>query len=68
MQVNRAGADWLLIKRFIGEEIEAARSRLEDPLDPASTQYERGYIAGLRALLNHVEPVLTPVMKDENYG
>jgi hypothetical protein len=68
--VNKAGADWLLLRAHLMGEIEAARSRLESNLlDQVGTSYERGVIAAYRQLLDQVEPDnRTPEHKDVNYG
>lgn len=66
--VSRTSADWINLRRFIMEEIEASRARLESNLPFENTVFERGQIAALRRLIDEVEPVVTPKTEDANYG
>lgn len=69
MKVNVLGADWQIIRKWVGVELAAARSRLEGPLPIDDTMFERGKIASLKSLLDLVEP--TPAadyVEDVNYG
>lgn len=66
--VNKAGADWQNISKWIVGEIDAAHSKLESPLAFEQTVFERGRIAALRSLVEFVEPTRTPNTEDVNYG
>ena len=68
MRVNPAGADWLLIKTMIRDQIDKSRELLESPLDMERTSHERGRISAFRFLLDQVEPEKTPETKDVDYG
>lgn len=69
MNVNRHGADWLLIRRWIDAELADARAKLEARHAMIEdTQFERGRIAALRSLLDFGEPAPTPESEEVNYG
>jgi hypothetical protein len=67
MKVNKAGADWLLVRAWVDGEIASARGRLEGQQSENSTNYERGQIAVLRRLLREVEPEAMAEIEDPNY-
>lgn len=69
MHVNTSGADWIIVRRWLNTEIEAAQSRLESPaLDFTLTQFERGRLAAWRSVLDWAEPRKPPEVEDQNYG
>lgn len=69
MRVNKHGADWLLIRAYVQDELSAALSRLETALPMENTTFERGQIAALRKLVAFAEaPERTPDNEAENYG
>lgn len=69
MTVNRLGADWVEIRRWLMIEIENARSRLETAMPPEDTAAERGLVRGYRKLIEFVEPRPTEQFeKEDPYG
>ena len=67
-KVNKEGVDWLLIKQWATERIEAHRNSLERPIYSDETSQLRGQIASLRELIAFVEPDVPPVVEEESYG
>ena len=68
--VNRAGHDWLLLRRYIDEEIASLHRLLENRQPEGDTYLLRGQITSLRKLVSEVEPEPTPPEAEEpdHYG
>lgn len=65
--INKAGADWVILKRYIDEEIETIRSRLEDYQPPEITHADRGRVAALRDLIKFATPSQAEEIKEDPY-
>jgi len=54
MAINRHSEDWKAVEKFLKEELEKSRKRLEDiRLTHDQSQVERGRIALAKRLLDH---------------
>ena len=52
---------WRAVKAWVERERETTRAQLEAPgLDQATTEFHRGRLANLRALLAEAEPKILP--------
>ena len=67
-KVNKEGVDWLLIRKWASDKIEAHRNSLERQIYSDETSHLRGQIASLRELIAFVEPDTPPVVEEESYG
>lgn len=56
--IDKHSSEWLEIRRWVEQQIEASRDRLEQPGDVI--EFERGRIAALRDLLRLVDPPFSP--------
>ena len=66
--VNKAGSDWLHLRKFLKDEIDKAHQAMETPLSPEEYHEQRGVIRLARQVMEAVEPTAPPQTVEDNYG
>lgn len=64
-QVNRVGADWLLIRKWINDKIDEHTQALT--LTNENGDIRRGHIAALKEMVAWVEPSELPEVTTDTY-
>lgn len=67
-QVNKLGADWLLIKKWLRDRIEASHHNIENGLTLEEYHAQRGRILMAKELIEMVEPTAPPQTSEDDYG
>lgn len=68
MQVNKEGADWLLIKAELNSRIADFQQQMLASLPPEEYHRCRGAILLAREMIEWVEPTIPPKTKEDDYG
>lgn len=68
MRINKASAEWLIIKAELNTLIDRARAAMEAGVSLEEYHYLRGQIAVAKEIIEGVEPTRPPVTTEDNYG
>jgi hypothetical protein len=68
MSINKAGADWLILKARINTMIAQSRDAMEAGQSVEEYNFLRGHIAMAKELIEWVEPTTPPITTEDTYG
>jgi hypothetical protein len=67
-RVNKEGADWIVAKRWLREQIEKRQEEMLAILSPEEYHARRGAILMAREMMEWVEPTTPPKTTEDDYG
>lgn len=67
MNVNKAGVDWLNIKKWLLDKVDELHKAMETPLNIEEYNQARGSILMARELIETVEPTTPPTTEEDQY-